>query len=132
MRYLLDTHVFLWTMIADSRIEPIREILVDPGSEVFVSAASFWEIEIKHAGGKLPISSEEAIKALSKQSFRELPVTARQIPFVTKLVQAPGMPPHRDPFDNLLVAQAKAEGLTFLTADRLIAGYQAPCVRYIL
>ena len=132
MKYLLDTHIFLWTMIADARIDPIMEELTDPNNEVYVSVASIWEIEIKNAKGKLTISSDEAVSAIPKQSFKELPVRMSQIPYIKTLLHAPGLPPHRDLFDNLLVAQAKAEGMVFLTADKLVAAYREPCVRYVL
>ena len=132
MKYLLDTHVFLWTMTADRRIASVEEELIDPSNEVYVSAASLWEIEIKNAKGKLTISETEALKALSQQSFLELPVSMSQIRYLKTLCQAPDMPVHKDPFDNLLVAQAKAEGMVFLTADKSLNNYREPCIRNII
>ncbi len=119
MNLLLDTHVFLW-WIGDSPelSEAARAAIADPASLVLVSATSAWEISIKRALGRIDLRDEEFAYGMRESGFTELPVTAEH-------GLAAGALPllHRDPFDRMLVAQAKSEGLTLVTRDREIAVY---------
>lgn len=118
MRYLLDTHVFLWVWEADRRIKAdVRRILKT--EEIFVSVISAWEVAIKVAIGKLRIPGpfEEAI-ALA--GYDRLPLDFRHVRFLD------GLPAHHgDPFDRILIAQALAEDMILLTADQRLADYGA-------
>ena len=119
MTLLLDTHVFLW-WIGDSPelSEAARAAIADPASLVLVSAVSAWEISIKRALGRIDLRDEEFAYGMRESGFTELPVTAEHG------LAAGALPPHhRDPFDRMLVAQAKSEGLTLVTRDREIAAY---------
>ncbi len=111
-RFLLDTHAVLWALAEPGMLSrPARMALEDARSEVFVSVVSGWEIAIKRALGKLeaPDNLEAAIRM---QGFEPLLVTFQHAE------QAGGLPPyHRDPFDRMLIAQARAEGLTIVTRD---------------
>lgn len=123
MSLLLDTHVFLWWLRDDRRLgRRIRRVIADPSARIVVSAASIWEIAIKTAIGKLAWrDAEEATLAscISACGFRELPVTAAHAAAVRDV------PPHHgDPFDRLLVAQARAEGLAIATIDPALARYR--------
>ena len=90
----------------------------EPG-EVWLSRGSLWEVAIKVASGKLPISAPDFAAQMEDFGFRWLQINNRH------LLDIASMPvgPHKDPFDRLLVAQARAEGLTFLTADPKLAQY---------
>ena len=118
MRILLDTHLVLWWLAnRRSLSKTARELIGDPENAVFVSAVSLWEIWLKESLGKLRVPADfEA--ALAAESFERLPLTAAQTRHVARLPWH-----HRDPFDRMLVAQARAENLTLLTADRALAAY---------
>lgn len=122
MRYLLDTHVFLWLNAAPNRLSPrVLERIADPAVDVLVSAASAWEIAIKHALGRLPLPEPPTSYVLSRMAAmraRELPVS-----HVDALDVAALAPLHRDPFDRLLVAQARRHALVLVTADPAISQY---------
>lgn len=122
MRGLLaDTHVLLWWRADDARLSaPAREAMADPENELFFSAGSIWEMAIKEAAGKLDVP-DDFVATMADRGFAELPITARH-----GLV-AGGLPPHhRDPFDRMLVAQARAERLAVVTGDARIAAYEVP------
>jgi PIN domain nuclease of toxin-antitoxin system len=118
MSYLLDSHVLLWWLEDSARIGPAaRRVLADPGARILVSAASVWEIGIKQALGKLRVP-ESIVDLLQDEGFEPLPITARHAE------AAASLPPlHRDPFDRMLVAQARADGLTLITHDEAIRAY---------
>lgn len=117
MRVLLDTQVWLWMLAAPDRLSPeSRTLLVAADTELLFSAASAWEIAIKHGLGKLqlPESPAECIpRMMVHTSVTPLPIHPRHALHVAQL---PGH--HRDPFDRLLVAQAQVEQVPIITADR--------------
>ena len=117
-RLLLDTHVFLW-WLADSPnlAEPAAEAIGDARNDVFVSAATGWEIAIKRAAGKL--QAPDNLDAFVEESgFLPLPIT------FFHGEQAGALPMHhKDPFDRMLIAQAQAEGLVIVTKDPWMARY---------
>lgn len=122
MRLLLDTHAFLWWLDGDRRLSSRgRRLIADETTEVFVSAASAWEIAIKAAAGKLPGARDVAADVsgcLLSQGFRPLDIT------VGHAQRAGGLPLlHRDPFDRMLVAQAFVEGLPLLSNDSVFDAY---------
>jgi PIN domain nuclease of toxin-antitoxin system len=117
---LLDTRVFLWWRGEPARLPAdIREAIAK-AEEVFVSAASVWEAAIKISLGRLevPDTIEAGVVA---SGFAKLPIAMSHAEGVAALPLH-----HRDPFDRLLVAQAKAEGLTLVTHDRLMEPYGVP------
>ncbi len=122
MRFLLDTHCWLWMQVSPKRIPArVRGTLTDPENELLLSAASSWEIAIKWALGKLPlpVPPEEYVpRCLERQGVTGLPVQHRHA------LHTAGLPRHhRDPFDRLLIAQAQLEKLTLVTADQQLAAY---------
>lgn len=118
-RLLLDTHVWLWWQAGDARLGPQTRQRLQRASEVRLSAASAWEMAIKIAIGKLTLPKGADIAAeLAHSGFLSLPVEIVHAEDVRRLP-----PLHRDPFDRLLVAQARVEGLTLVTADRQLAAY---------
>ena len=122
MRLLLDTHVFLWYITADSKLPaPFRGAIQDPGNEVFLSAISVWEAVIKCGLGKLPLPdapAEYLPQQRAAHGISPLPVDEEAMSHLTGLA-----PLHRDPFDRLLIAQAIQHGLTIATVDPDIAAY---------
>jgi PIN domain nuclease of toxin-antitoxin system len=118
MRLLLDTHVFLWA-VADSRLlKPQARRAIEAAEQVYVSAASIWEIALKARIGKLKADPEALMDAIEASGFVELPVRAAHAVGVAKLALH-----HNDPFDHLLLAQAIAEPLKLLTADEVLVQY---------
>lgn len=111
---LLDTQALLWLLGDSPRMGPVARARVAAAAGVRYSAASIWEIEIKRASGKLQIEGDLAA-GLAASGLTELPVTAAHALGIgaTEL-------PHRDPFDRLLLTQAAAEGLAFLTTDSVL------------
>lgn len=118
MRVLLDTHVFLWAVGGSRRLGAPARRRIARAERAYVSAASLWEIAIKAGLGKLDADPEALADAIEASGFAELPVTARHAAAVAAL---PAL--HGDPFDRLLVAQARTEPLILLTADERVAAY---------
>lgn len=122
MQVLLDTNAWLWMASDSDRLGlEARRLIVDPETELILSAVSAWEISIKWALGKLtlPVPPEAFVAA----SLREGGLARRDIRFedVTRVATLP--PIHNDPFDRLLVAQAQSGVLPVLTGDPMIARY---------
>jgi PIN domain nuclease of toxin-antitoxin system len=116
-RLLLDTHVFLWWRGEPARLPPEVRDRIATAEIVFVSAASAWEAAIKTSLGRLELPDTVEAGVLAS-GFEKLLIT------FPHAEQAACLPPHhRDPFDRMLVAQAKAEGLTLVTHDRLMKPY---------
>ena len=122
MKYLLDTHTFIWLdSIPDRLSANVISICKDPSNILFVSLASVWEMQIKISAGKLqfPKPLQEIIQWQQQNNLVQmLPVT---LPHVFTLDSLP--PHHRDPFDRILIAQAQVEGLTIISRDSEFAQY---------
>jgi PIN domain nuclease of toxin-antitoxin system len=122
----LDTHVLLWSLSSPERLSKVaRTAIENPGNIVFVSAAAAWEVAIKAALGKLRAPSNLA-NQIAAANFQELPIT---IAHALALKQLPNL--HRDPFDRIMLAQARAAGLTFVTADPEVLQYPGSFLRAI-
>jgi PIN domain nuclease of toxin-antitoxin system len=121
MNLLLDAHALLWALHDPGKMrrEAVQAIR-DPRRAVFYSAASAWELELKAAKGKLALP-DGWLAAAEGTGFLQLPVTASEAQASARLPWH-----HADPFDRLLVAQARAHGLTIATRDPLIAPYGVP------
>ena len=116
-RILLDTQILLWALAGDRRL-PKEARKVIEASDVFVSAASIWEVAIKVAIGKLKADAAAVRDALEPSGFEELPVTGAHAAHVASLPFH-----HRDPFDRLLVAQSELEPMMLVTADAQLGVY---------
>jgi len=125
VRLLLDTNVLLWTIAGDERVEHLRDRILDDDNEIYVSAASYWEVAIKAGIGKLDVDVASLRQAARESGYLELPVLGVHTEQLAKL---PAI--HKDPFDRMLVAQADAEPMRLLTADHLLASY-GPSVEVI-
>lgn len=122
MNLLLDTHIALWAVANNPRLPAAaRDLIANPENGVAVSVASIWKIAIKHGvkgAARIPVSAAEAHDKFSLAGYELLPVVAAH---ALALEELPWH--HRDPFDRLIVAQARAEGMTLLTSDALVARY---------
>jgi PIN domain nuclease of toxin-antitoxin system len=127
MKILLDTHTFLWWITDDQKLSGrAREIISDGSNELFLSAATGWEIAIKVQIGRLKLP-EEPIRFILEQmrinAIQSLPIQMNHALHVSTLPQH-----HRDPFDRLLIAQAQLEGLPVLSSDHQLANYQVEVI----
>lgn len=119
-RLLLDTHVVLWWLADDPELSDELKETIDEEVDVFVSAATVWEVAIKQQIGKItaPMDLPERIR---DSELPNLAITAGHA------IAAARLPPiHRDPFDRMLVAQAQSEGLALVTRDKALGNYQVP------
>lgn len=127
MNLLLDTHVALWAITDSPKLpQSARDLILSPKSTVWVSAASIWEIAIKHALGRgdMPVSSRDAARYFTESGYRLLPIEPEHA------VAVEALPPHhQDPFDRLLVAQALVEPMRLVTHDRLVALYSDTIIK---
>jgi PIN domain nuclease of toxin-antitoxin system len=119
MRLLLDTHSFIWACADPDKLSRAgQQAIADPDNDVFVSAATAWEIAIKRALGRLDFPVERFEEFVSSMGFEPLPMTARHA------IAAGALPRHHDdPFDRMLIAQARTEGVTVVTEDRMFPLY---------
>jgi PIN domain nuclease of toxin-antitoxin system len=118
MRWLLDTHIFLWAVAGSPRLTPAARRLIEDAEQVYVSAASIREIAIKAQLGKIKADPQALTDAIAASGFLELGVRATHAAGVARLA-----PHHFDPIDRLLVAQALTEPLRLLTADAAFVPY---------
>ena len=121
MNLLLDTHILLWASGCPEKLtESARGLLLEAENNLFFSAASIWEIVIKLKLGREDFSVDpfRMRKMLVAHGYTELPVTADHALRVDTLPML-----HKDPFDRILLAQARAEGMALVTADSAISQY---------
>ena len=122
MRLLLDTHAFLWFIAGDARLSAdSREAIRDPNNEVFFSVVSLWEAIVKHGLGKLPLPEPPELYLPQQRERHRIAPLPLDEASVAQLAQLPKV--HRDPFDRMLVCQARALGLTLVTADPMMRAY---------
>jgi len=123
VRLLLDTQIALWALTGSARLSALARVLIeDPANEIYVSAASVWEIAIKYGLGRgdMPVSGARAAELFTQAGYRELPVTWRHAAMVDSLPSI-----HHDPFDRILIAQSLAEPMKLLSRDATVANYGA-------
>jgi PIN domain nuclease of toxin-antitoxin system len=124
VRLLLDTHIALWAVVDDRRLSAkARTLIVDPANEIVVSAASLWEIAVKHALARctpndMPISAFDALGFFQEAGYELLDVSPAHVVATETLSTL-----HADPFDRILVAQALSVPLRLLTHDPKVASY---------
>ncbi|MDO5424265.1 MAG: type II toxin-antitoxin system VapC family toxin [Eubacteriales bacterium] len=131
MKVLLDTHIILWALENSSKLpEQARKIIEDEENQIYYSTASIWEIAIKHKArpDKMRIDGRGLSEKCQASGFEMLPVSDRHVYELDTLTRPEDAPPHNDPFDRIMLSQAKADGLKFLTHDSLIPHYHEPCV----
>ena len=129
MNILLDTHILLWTLTRDNQL-PQRaiELITNEKNKIYYSIASIWEVEIKNSLGKIAITGEELAGYCKEAGFELMQIREDHIFKLKTLKREKNAPKHNDPFDRIMIAQAKAEKMTFITHDSLMSGYEEPCI----
>lgn len=131
MKVLVDTHIAIWAVLNDPKLpERAKNIILDERNEIFYSTASVWEITIKHMlhPDKVRISGSLLEKGCEDNGYLVLPVLNKHVFALETLKRSQNAPQHNDPFDRIMVAQAKEENLMFLTHDSLIPYYGEPFI----
>lgn len=127
MNLLLDTHVAIWWITKYEKLSPkVKALLLDDANTLYISIASVWEVAIKVSLGKLPVFAggvKAFLAEIGKNPVTLLPIRTLHVEMVETLPFI-----HRDPFDRLLVAAAKVEDMTILTADENIQRYDVPWI----
>ncbi len=127
MRLLLDTHCWLWWITKPEKLAPrAQSLIMDGRNEVLLSAASSWEIAIKHAIGKLPLPEEPetfVASRLTRDAITPFLITHSHALHVGSLPRY-----HRDPFDRLLISQAQLESVPIMTTDRQFEPYDVEII----
>jgi PIN domain nuclease of toxin-antitoxin system len=121
VNFLVDTHIALWALADDERLpKAARDLIADKRNRIFASVASMWEVAIKRSikPDRMPIGGVEFLHFCEEAGYESLPIRERH------MIALESMPSiHADPFDRILVAQARAESLVFITHDDALAGY---------
>jgi PIN domain nuclease of toxin-antitoxin system len=127
MKYLLDTHAFLWFVTDDERLSAkAQSIIKNSHNEVYFSAASVWEMSIKIRLSRLTISEELEpfiIRQISENNFNTLSITILHSIYTLKLPDI-----HKDPFDRMIIAQSQVEEMPLISKDKNIKKYKVPVV----
>jgi PIN domain nuclease of toxin-antitoxin system len=118
LKLLLDTHALLWWLAADKQLsDKAAKAIAEPQNIVFVSAASIWEVRIKESLRKIKLPAK-LLETIALEKFELLSISAQHADVVSALPKI-----HKDPFDRMLIAQSKVEGLLFVTADSTLQSY---------
>lgn len=131
MKILLDTHIILWALTNDERLsEKAKSIISKNENDIYYSTASVWEIMVKHMSHPehMPISGIQLSKYCGKAGYQMLPVMDEHVYALAGLRRNDDAPRHKDPFDRIMLAQAKAENIMFVTHDSLMAYYLETCI----
>lgn len=124
MNYLLDTHVLLWWLAEPKKLSKRAfEIIADQENEINVSSISFWELAIKSSIGRVTIP-QNLLSIIEHNNFAILPMIAEE---ALSTLDLPNL--HKDPFDRLLIAQTKYNGLIFITRDETIQDYPITLIK---
>ena len=127
MNVLIDTHIALWSMYRDSKLDPLSvSVLTEENNIIFVSLISAWEVALKTSIGKLNIPADGFMEDCKAMGYHLLPMREKHIAAVQHLENGPDG--HKDPFDRFLLAQAISEEIKFLTMDRKILQYTDPVI----
>ena len=131
MEILADTHILIWYLTGDERLSAnARSLIDDKSNSIYYSIVSLWEIAIKHGRkpDKLTISALEFADCCRIQGFNEYALKKQHVFAVDSLYRHEDAPQHKDPFDRLLICQAKTDNLMFITHDDLLPYYNEPCI----
>ena len=131
MKVLLDTHIILWAITNDNRLpQKAIAIISQKENEICYSTASVWEVMIKHIyhPEHMPISGKQLSQYCRKAGYQMVPVQDRHVYALEGLRRMEGAPRHKDPFDCIMIAQAKVENMMFITHDSLLPYYMEECI----
>ena len=129
MKYLLDTHILIWYFGGESTL-PIkaRKAIINSQNEIYYSPLSIYEIDNKRAKHPedIPMTGEEIVSFCKEAGFKVLPFNEKHALELVNLKRRANTPPHNDPFDKMMLCQAIAENMIFITHDSKIAEYDSP------
>lgn len=135
MRILLDTHILIWLHTDRSLLShKALDILQTAGNDFFYSSLNIWEAELKNSkkSSVCPISGKELLDLSIRSGMICLAIKPEHTLLLSTLRYAEDAPkPHKDPFDKMLICQAKAENMKLMTHDALLPHYNEPCVLYV-
>lgn len=126
MKILLDTHIIIWAITNSPKLPTkAKEIITDSGNDIYFSVLSLWEIEMKRLAkpDKLPITAKIVSDYCKKANFKLIQFQEGSLYELQNLLRSETEPPHKDPFDRMLICQAIYNDMKFLTHDSLIKGY---------
>ena len=129
---IFDTHILLWALTEDEKLPLLaRDLIQDTTKYIYYSSVSIWEVAIKYMKNPAKISNispEMLIEYLDSIRFEALPLTVEHVLMLQTLSRPDDAPPHNDPFDRILIAQAKSEHMTLITHDSLLSYYNEPSI----
>lgn len=131
MKILADTHILLWALSNDVRLpEKAYKFIENEENEIYYSIVSLWELEIKHLAHPelMLLTAKEFAEYCEQAGFHLIPLKEKHIFSLADLKRVEKAPPHKEPFDRILICQASMENMLFITHDSLIAGYEEPCI----
>lgn len=131
MKLLLDTHIILWALDDNPKLsEQAKAMIMDVDNDVYYSSASVWETTIKYMSkpDRIRLSGSKLSELCRKMGYKMLPITDKHVGELETLMFQNEHQVHNDPFDRIMLAQAKADGMMFITHDSKIAFYNEPCV----
>ena len=133
MKILLDSHILFWAMDQEEKIPAdVLDEINNPANDVFYSVLSVWELTLKNLKNPkgMPVSGIKVAEYCDKSGFTRLPLQNEHVQQLATLNKDEGVD-HKDPFDRMLICQAKAEGMIFITHDTKLSAYHESCVNII-
>lgn len=131
MKLLLDTHIILWALDDNPKLpSQARALITDVKNDIYYSSASIWETTIKYMSkpDKIRISGSKLSDLCREMGYQMLPIADKHIKALETLIYHNPNQMHNDPFDRIMIAQAKADGFKFVTHDSKIPFYEEACV----
>ncbi len=130
----MGTRILLWALSNDPKLPSRTRIIIEEdGNDIYYSVISIWEVALKHRAhpAQLTLTAQETSIYCRMAGFKRLSVEESHTFYLDSLHRPSDAPAHKDPFDRMLISQAKAEGLMFLTHDALLPYYGEACVVYV-
>ena len=135
MRVLIDTHICIWALYDPDKLNTeVKNILTNPANKIYISVATVWETIIKHSRYKDAFQTygSDLLADAVASNIGVIPIVAADVLTLETLTYpAEGVKRHKDPFDRIMLAQAKNNNMLFITNDGLIPNYEEPCVVYM-
>ena len=134
MNLLLDTHLLIWALTDDKQLnEKAKNLILDENNTIYYSVVSAWEVSIKHWAHpeNVTFSGSTFIEFCEAAEFVSLNLKNEHVEAVETLKRTPNSSKHSDPFDKILIAQAKSENFIFLTHDKLLKDYNENCIHFV-
>lgn len=131
MKILLDTHILLWAISNDRKLpEKARKLIENEENEIYYSIISLWEVELKRLAhpNAMPVSAKELAEYCEQSGFQRVLIREKHIFALAGLKRDKDAPPHKDPFDRMLLCQASVDNMMFVTHDSLLSCYNVPCI----